>query len=66
MKSFIVVSGIFFLIAAILKLGVHILLGSNAVAFLRVIYYISIFADVFLFMGALFLMIAGSNYNKDE
>ena len=65
---FINVAGIFFLIGAILRLSVHIL-GANPEDFLnltetiKAIYYISIFADVSLFMGGLFLVIAGFNYN---
>ena len=65
---FVNISGIFFLMAAFLNIFSRILVTtvdfSNRK--LEALYYIGWGSDVSLFLAAIFLVIAGSNYNFDK
>ena len=62
------ISGVFFLLASGLKLSIHALarVEDFSKGTLEAMYYIDIFSDISLLIGAIFLIVAGSNYSRSE
>ena len=65
---FVNISGMFFLLAAGLRLTANILVATleSLTKAAESAYYLNIVSDISLLIGGIFLIIAGSNYNNNE